>query len=151
MVSPRLYKSLIHPRLKRIVDRLKREGGAQHIGMQADGNVRPLIDLYLEAGITTLRSIEPRAGMDPVELKKTYGKRLALIGAIDNNIILPSGDKRRIRDHVLYTLQAAQGGGMIIGPESISQDISVDSYRYYLQLLDVYGVYPLDLRPERTL
>ncbi|MEM2915139.1 MAG: uroporphyrinogen decarboxylase family protein, partial [Candidatus Bathyarchaeia archaeon] len=122
--------------VKRLVARLKKEGGAQHVFMQADGNVRPLVDLYLEAGITGLRSIEPRAGMDPVELRRTYGKRLVLVGAIDNNIILPSGDKKRIKQHVLYTLQAARGGGMIIGPESISQDISVYSYLYYLQLLD---------------
>ena len=48
-----------------------------------------------------------------------------------------------IRDHVLYLMEAARGGGFVIGSHSIGPDIKVQTMDYVLELLEEHSYYPL--------
>jgi len=137
-VGPETYERIFLPPLRRMV-KAYREAGARFIMHHADGNVLPLLDMWLDAGIDCINPIEYRSGMDAVEIRRQYGNKLILIGGLDNCAILPRGDRAEIRDHVLYLLKAGRDGGYVLGPHSIGPDISVDTMLYVLELLEEYG------------
>ena len=95
--------------------------------MHSDGNIEILLDLFLGAGIEGINPVGHKAGMDVLRLKERYGDRLAFIGGVDNAHILPSGEKARIRARDLPILDAARGGGTIIGTYSIGMDVPVEA------------------------
>jgi len=141
-VGPETYERVFLPPLRRMVGAY-REAGARCIMHHADGNVLPLLDMWLDAGIDAINPVEYRAGMDAVAIREKYGDRLVLIGGLDNCGILPRGDRAEIRDHVLHLLQAGRRGGYIIGPHSIGPDISVETMLYVLELLEECGGWPI--------
>ena len=93
------------------------------------------LDMLIEAGIDGINPVEPKAGMDILELKKKYGNKLSYIGGVDNAFVLPSGDKEKIKKHILPILEAGKEGGIIIGAHSIGPDVSVGAYEYYHNLV----------------
>ncbi len=54
---------------------------------------------------------------------------------------LPRGDKKEIEAHVKPLAELGADGGLIIGSASIGDDISPQTYDYYISLLDKYGQY----------
>ena len=141
-VGPDTYERIFLPQLPRMVKAYK-DAGARFIMHHADGNVLPLLDMWIDAGIDAINPVEYRSGMDAVKLRAQYGDRLVLVGGLDNCSILPRGDRCEVRDHVLHLLEAGRGGGFVIGPHSIGPDISVDTMLYVLELLEERGRYPL--------
>jgi uroporphyrinogen decarboxylase len=141
-VGPARYEQVFLPALRRMVKAYK-DAGAAKVMHHADGNVLSLLDMWIDAGIDAINPVEFRSGMDAVKLREQYGRRLALVGGLDNCNILPRGDRGEIREHVLYLLEAGRGGGFIFGPHSIGPDISLETMDYVLELLREHSNYPL--------
>jgi uroporphyrinogen decarboxylase len=80
------------------------------------GGVRPLIPLFVDAGLDILQSLQPRAaGMDLAELKQEFGRDLALHGSVDIQRTLPFGTPEDVRAEVQKQLEVGKpGGGFII-------------------------------------
>lgn len=140
MFSPKIFEEIFLPVYKRMVSRLKK-AGANKVILHCDGNIVLFLDMLIEAGIDGINPVEPKAGMNVLELKKKYGNKLSYIGGVDNAFILPSGDKQKIKEHILPILEAGREGGIIIGTHSIGPDISIESYDYYYDLVKEYGNY----------
>lgn len=141
-VGPKHYERVFLPALRRMVKAYK-QAGARWVMHHSDGNVLPLLDMWIDAGIDAINPLEFRIGMDAVKLRQRFGNRLVLTGGMDNCVILPRGDRAEIRDHVLHLLEAGRGGGLVIGTHSMGPDISVETAEYVLELLAEYGNYPL--------
>lgn len=141
-VGPAHYERVFLPALQRMVKAYK-DAGAARVMHHADGNVLPLLDMWIDAGIDAINPVEFRSGMDPVKIREHHGTRLVCVGGLDNCDILPRGDRGEIHDHVLHLLEAGRGGGFIFGPHSIGPDIEIETMEYVLQLLEEYGNYPL--------
>ena len=139
-VGPRTYEELFLPSLQRMVKAF-RKAGVKFVMHHADGNVLSVLDMWIDAGIDAINPLEYRAGMDAVKVREQYGKKLVLIGGMDNCEILPRGDRAEIREHIQHLFGADMGGGFIIGPHSIGPDISTDTMLYVLELLEEYGGY----------
>jgi len=141
---PKTFRRVFLPCYRRMCAAY-REAGVSKIGLHCDGNIEPLLDMLVDAGIDILNPVEPKAGMDVVRLRKRYGKKLAFSGGLDNAFILPRGDRDEIRDHVTHVLESGQEGGLIIGTHSIGPDISIGTYDYLQDLILKLGRYPLVL------
>ena len=140
MFSPRTFEEIFLPVYKRMVNALK-EAGARKVILHCDGNIVPFLDMLIETGIDGINPVEPKAGMHILELKEKYGDKLSYIGGVDNAFVLPSGDRERIRNHVLPILEAGKDGGIVIGTHSIGPDIAVGNYDFYHSLVCRYGNY----------
>ena len=105
--------------------------------------------MLVDAGIDAINPVEPKAGMDVVALRRLYGKRLALIGGLDNAYVLPRGDRDEINAHVNHVLEAGQAGGLVLAAHSIGSDVSVATYDYLDRLMVARGRYPLQFRQYR--
>jgi len=140
MFSPATFERVFLPTYKRMVATLK-AAGARWVMLHCDGNVGPLLDLALEAGIEGINPVEYHAGLDVVKLLDRYAGRLRFVGGADNVHILPSGDAARIRRHIEAIVDAGRNGGVIIGTHSIGPDISIESYELYRRIVAERGAY----------
>ena len=145
-ISPRLYREMILPYFKRLVDTCRREGLL--VIKHTDGNVTKLErDLLIESGIDGYHSIDPSAGMNLDEMKARHGEHLTLCGNVDVTQILPWGKPEEIRREVLRCLrQGAQGGGYILSSSnSLHSQIPLSNYQIMLDTAREFGRYPIHL------
>jgi uroporphyrinogen decarboxylase len=141
MFSPATTERILAPCWSKMVAAY-REAGAEHVMLHSDGNIVPILDILLDCGFEGINPVEYNAGLDALDLRERYGKRLVLIGGLDNAGILPRGDRDEVREHVLRVLEAGREGGLVLGMHSVGPDISVETYDYVIELLREYGTYP---------
>lgn len=138
LVSPASYERLFLPQVRRMVQAFK-EAGAAHVGYHSDGDVRAVLDGLVDAGISILNPVEPRANMDVVELRRRYGQRLACVGGLCNSLILPHASDSDVHTHVEHVLSVAGEGGLVIGSHSISNDVTQERYDLLMDILHEHG------------
>jgi len=139
LISPEMFKKYLLPRDKKVTE-LARKYGLETTWYDSDGNLMPFMELYFEAGIDCFAPCEVAAGMDPVELRRRYGKKIKMIGGIDKREI--ARGKEATKKEVLKKLPVIEEGGYIPKIDhSVSSDISLENYAYYINLLkDIYGL-----------
>jgi len=138
MFSPAAAERILAPCWSKMVAAY-REAGATHVILHSDGNIEPILDILLDCGFEGINPVEYNAGLDALDLRERYGRRLILIGGLDNATILPRGDRAEVRDHVLRVLEAGRDGGLVLGTHSVGPDIAVATYDYVIELLREYG------------
>jgi uroporphyrinogen decarboxylase len=134
MFSPKQFERIFLPCYRRMVSAFK-GAGAHKVILHCDGNLGPLLDMLIAAGIDGINPVEPKAHLDLLALKQKYGNRLAYIGGMCNAHVLPRGTREEIRAQVDRIKEAARGRGVIIGAHSIGDDIPVENYDYYHSLV----------------
>ena len=142
--NPRLYKDIFFPGFKKLVGTVK-DGGGYYI-KHTDGNVWPLVECFIEAGIDCLDPIEAPAGMDIGEMKRRYGDRLAIKGNIDCRHTLPGGTVEEVTSEVKSCIRSASpGGGHIVSSSnSIHSGVNPKNYEAMIRAVKKYGTYPID-------
>ncbi len=112
LFSPTIYRSLIKPRQKRLVQYIKSRTPAK-IWYHSCGAVVEYIPDLLDNGIDILNPVQISAkGMDPAKLKAEYGERLAFWGgAIDSQHVLPRGTTEEVRESIRRNIGAFKPGG----------------------------------------
>jgi uroporphyrinogen decarboxylase len=138
MMSPDSFEKIFYPSYKKMVKGLK-EAGASKVGLHSDGNIMPLLDMLVDAGIQVLNPIEPKAGMSIEKLMKKYGRKLAYVGGMCNSLVLPFAGKEEIIKKTMEILDVAKNGGVVIGSHSIGPDIPVENYLAYYNTVMEYG------------
>ena len=109
------------------------------------GNIRRLLDDFIEIGIDALNPLEAKAGLDVVELRRQYGHQIAFCGNMDV-IDWAQKSEQELRAIVLRKLNAAKGGGLIFQSDhSVPSNVPGRSYDYVVGLVREHGRYPLDL------
>ncbi len=144
MVSPEKCRRHLIPHLKALVDEAHR-GGALVV-KHTDGNIMPIIDQLVGAGINGLHPIDPNAGMDLGLVKQQYGDKVCLLGNVDCSYVLSWGTTEEVRADVKRCLrQAAAGGGFIcMSSNTIHSAVKPENYVAMVQSIREYGQYPLN-------
>jgi len=133
LVSPQIFRRLFLPYYTRIVERLRR-AGIRYFWLDSDGDVESLIPLLLEAGMNCLWPLEQASGMDPLRLRKEYGRDLALAGGIDKREL--AKDRKAIEAELQAKIppMLESGGYFPFLDHAFSPEISYENFRYYLEL-----------------
>lgn len=142
MFSPSTAERILAPAWKLMIDSFKAAGAAKVI-LHSDGNIGPLLDLFIDLGFDGINPVEYHTGLHPVELRERYGDRLALLGGLDNAHILPRGNPDEVRAHVKEVLSAGVGGGLALGTHSVAPDIAVETMELVREVYLECGHYPL--------
>lgn len=116
MISPLMFRRFIKPSLTRFIQQAHEYG--QKVMYHTCGAVRPLIPDFIEMGVDILDPIQVSArGMDPLELKQSYGDVLCFHGGLDIQTVLSGGTPDQVRAEVERLLQImGPGGGFILAP-----------------------------------
>lgn len=116
IVSRDLYREMIFPYQKRLFDFIASFG--KHLIYHSCGAVHPLIPDLMEAGVRILHPIQRSAcGMDPLSIKREFGRDLTLWGAGCDTAFLQQAAPAEVVDDVVATLDALGGdGGFVYTP-----------------------------------
>jgi len=109
LISPRLWRELVWPCHRRIVDGL-------HVPViwHSDGDITSLLPMAIEAGIAGVHGLDPLAGMDLAHIKREYGRDLVLVGNVDVRVLFAE-DLGAVRNEVDRCLRdGAPGGGYML-------------------------------------
>jgi uroporphyrinogen decarboxylase len=141
--SPDYWRRYFKPWVKAISDHAHSKG--LMVIYHGCGDIRKILEDYIEIGIDAVNPLEAKASLDAVELRKKYGQKLGICGN-SNMQVWETGDKDMIREEVLRKLNAAKGGKYIFQSDhSVASNISGHTYDYIVKLVREYGKYPLDL------
>lgn len=133
-ISPGTYEEFWLPYQDPIVTEL-RKNGVQYFCLWTSGNIDVLIPLLLEHGINCTWPLERTAGMDPVALRKKYGRSLRLGGGIAKEALI-SGP-RAIDREIERLVPIIEDGGFIPAiDDMIPPEVPFSHYRYYLETLN---------------
>ncbi|MEM2640286.1 MAG: uroporphyrinogen decarboxylase family protein [Candidatus Bathyarchaeia archaeon] len=139
-MSPKIFKEIILPELRREVHAFKRMGAL--VVLHSDGNIKPLLEYIIESGVDGVQSLDPQAGIDIGEIKELYGDKICLVG----NICLRTLNIGSLEDVARETLEcirkASPGGGHILTTANVV-DVGV-KFENFMKMIEVarkYGRY----------
>ena len=138
IIKPKVYAERIAPHFKEVIQ------GYQSLGLivikHSDGDIRPYLDWWLEAGINCLDPIDPGGGLDMGEMKKEYGNRICLKGNIDCTGHLCDGTPEQVDEEVRICIEKGGRGGLIVSSSNtIHRGVRPENYRAMLNALRRYG------------
>ena len=112
LISPAMYREFFKPRQALMWARAKKLAPVK-VKLHSCGGIRPLIPDLIEAGLDAVNPVQTScAGMDPAELKREFGRDLALWGGgCDTQEVLPRGTPDRVREHVRERVRIMSPGG----------------------------------------
>ena len=144
IMSPAHFEEFIRPYLAEMVD-VAHEAGIPFV-KHTDGNIWPILDLMVEAGIDAIDPLEPIAQMDIGEVKRAYGDRIALCGNVDCGELLSRGNPEQVVEAVKETIAKASpcGGHILASSNSIHPAVKPENYRAMIDAARQFGRYPLD-------
>jgi len=132
LAGPDQIAEFIAPYYRRVWDML-RERGALLCDQDSDGDMNSVIPAFLDAGVNCMHPMEPASGMDIVNIRRTYGDRLAFYGGIDKHVL------RRTREEMVAELEykippMIESGGCVLALDHrIPNGTPLDNYRFYMR------------------
>jgi uroporphyrinogen-III decarboxylase len=132
LIGPDQIREFIQPYYRRIWDMLA-ERGARLFNQDSDGNMNPVLDAFIEAGVNQIHPCEPAAGMDIVKIREKYGDRLSFWGGIDKHVL------RKSREDIVAELEykippMVATGGCVLGLDHcIPNGTPLENYRFYIE------------------
>jgi len=137
--SPQLYFSVLAPRMAQVIRGYKELG--YFCIKHCDGNVKDVLEHWIDIGVDCIDPIDPNGGMDIAEVKKQYGSRVCLKGNINCQTTLVSGTEQEVEAEVKRCIeQAGAGGGLILSSSNtIHSGVKPENYRAMLAALHRYG------------
>ena len=116
LISPDQFREFYKPHFTRVLSFIKQKAPKVKLLFHSCGNVRSIIPDLIEMGAEMLNPVHVNAtGMEPVQLKKDFGKDIAFWGGgVDTQKVLPSGTIQEVKDDVKRNIEAlAPGGGFV--------------------------------------
>jgi uroporphyrinogen decarboxylase len=130
MVSPKMFRTYIKPRLQRIVEAIKEKADVKVL-MHCDGAILPIIEDLIEIGVDILNPIQNvvQGLSDTRALKERFGSQLCFHGTIDVQQFLPNAAPAAVREEVGRRVEEmGKDGGLIIAPcHNINRDIPLEN------------------------
>jgi len=140
LFSPRQYDELFLPQDRQLCGFFQSHD--MPVTLHSCGQVKRFVPKIIEGGYACLNPLEVKAGMDLVELKKTYGRDLAFMGGIDVRK-LSDPDPRAIEEEIATKVPLAmQDGGYIYALDGpVTPNVSLERYLHSLDMVHRYGRY----------
>ena len=140
LISPRHWRRFLKPRMANLIERVKTINPAVKVAYHTDGCVYAIIPELIEIGIDVLNPVQP-AAMDPVRLKRQYGRDLCFWGSIDEQHTMPFGRPDEVRREVAERVETiGYDGGLILAPtHNLQLDTPLENFWAMLEALTGRG------------
>ena len=141
LFGPKQVREFIKPYYLAAWD-VAKSSGCKIFCQDSDGQMTPVVDAFLESGLTVMYPCEPAAGMDIVSLRRKYGGKLAFKGGIDKFAV--RGGRAAIDKELEYKLQPLMHKGTVFGLDHrIPGGTPIEDYRYYVDTArEILGIPP---------
>jgi uroporphyrinogen decarboxylase len=129
IIDPYLWRSMVKPRLKKIVDVGKQKG--LWVAYHSCGEIHAIIPDLIEIGVDVLNPVQCNCpGMNPLELKKEFGDKLSFMGGIDTQGTLPDGsvsEVRKVTDKLIQGMMKGGGGYILAASHTVPSETPVEN------------------------
>ncbi|MCP4088673.1 MAG: hypothetical protein GY746_02620 [Gammaproteobacteria bacterium] len=148
LISPRMFRQLIKPRVKELNDHIKSLADVK-IMFHSDGAVLPLAQDFVDMNVDILNPVQTSVtGLeDTYALKDSFGDRLGFHGAIDVQQMLPNANTEELEQEIarrVYDL--GRNGGYILAPcHNIGHDVPPENVITLFQKAREFGNNPASL------
>jgi uroporphyrinogen decarboxylase len=138
LISPTLWRKYMKPRMKIIINKIKRRG--VYILYHSDGDIRQVIPDLIEIGVDIVNPIQPDC-MDPAEIKRLYGDKLTLSGTISIQETLVYGSPESVQKEVVRIIKTCGNeGGLIISPSNQAlPDVKLENFLMVYETVKKFG------------
>jgi uroporphyrinogen decarboxylase len=110
MLSPDMWRRCLKPRIGEVFALIRAHG--KRVRYHSCGGVRDILPDLIDLGLDILNPVQPLAeGMDPIGLKRDFGRHITLHGGIDMQELLPHATETRVREETRRLLGALNDGG----------------------------------------
>jgi uroporphyrinogen decarboxylase len=121
LLGPARWRRILKPWLAKMYDRVHKAG--KYALSHCCGSIVDIIPDVIEIGLDVLESVQPEAaGMNPYDLKRRFGDRLAFWGALGSQSTIAFGTPAEIQAEVTRLCrEMGRGGGYILAPAKALQ------------------------------
>ncbi|MFP4028687.1 MAG: uroporphyrinogen decarboxylase family protein [Candidatus Brocadiia bacterium] len=133
-ISPEKFRECCFPYLKERVSNIKQFD--KQVILHNCGDNRPLIDMFIKAGIQCYQSLQTNAGMELGHLQERFGNRIIFWGGVATELLV-GGTPAEVRENVREAMEiGASADGFILGP---SHSVAYGTkYENFMAMLDEY-------------
>jgi hypothetical protein len=137
-MSPRMFREFIFPHLKAFCDLAHSRG--KYFVKHTDGNMWPLLDMLVEAGVDGWHGIQPSIGMTLPRLQERYGGRFCFFGGVDLDTLI-RGTPEAIEREVQTAVESAppQGGLVLTSSNTLMVGVPFENYLTMREAARRYG------------
>lgn len=133
MFSPEMYWRFYHKHYSRLIA-FYRSCGVQHILLDSDGVVDPLIPCWMESGVDLLFPIEVGTWKaSPITIRQKYGKALRMMGGVNKHVLTEGPEAVRRSLEPLVPL-VKEGGYVPMPDHRIPPMVSLAQFRDYVRV-----------------
>jgi uroporphyrinogen decarboxylase len=146
LMDPDLYRSLIKPRQRELIEGIKRKTGAK-VFFHICGDFTPFLDDLLEVGVDIINPVQVTAlNMSTADLKAAWGDKVVFWGGgCDTQRVLPFGTEEEVRAEVRTRIRdlAPCGGFVFTQVHDIQAHTPPANIVAMLEAAHEYGSYPI--------
>ena len=141
IMSPELQREFVLPYHKRFFDFF--HSHSLPVILHSCGKIQPFLQSMVESGIDCLQVLEAKAGQHVVEMAKQVDNSIAFMGNLDIKAFEPN-DRNILDAEVIPKLESIRENRVpyvFHSDHSIPKSVSLDTYRYALELFRQHGHY----------
>ncbi len=138
MFHPDLWREVMKPRWAKVNAAARAINPDIQIWYHTDGNAWDVLDDLVEIGVNILNPVQPEC-MDPLAVRKRFGKRLAFDGCIGTQTTFPFGTPESMHKTVTELADAldARHGGLMLSPTHVLEpEVPPENIRAFFQACD---------------
>jgi len=134
MFRPEQWRRLMKRRWARVYAAAREIKPDIQIWYHSDGNIEAIIGELIEIGVTILNPVQPEC-MDPVRIKRKWGKQVVLDGTIGTQSTMPFGSAAEVRRTVEERKRAlGSDGALILSPTHVLEpEVPVENVRAFVE------------------
>jgi len=142
MMSPETWRRLLKPQLARVIQAAREVNPTLPVWYHSDGDIRQIIPELIEVGVTVLNPVQPEC-MDPIQIKKQYGDRLAFWGTIGTQSTMPFGSVDDVRACVRERIETVgYDGGLMLAPTHVLEpEVPWENIAAFFDAVKEFGRY----------
>ena len=115
VISPNHWRTFVFPHMKEVCDELHRYAPDVKIYCHICGNILPVAEDLVKAGIDCIGPLDPLGGFTPLEIRERIGDSVVLMGGVDTLSFINSTSEEIVEEARKCIVQAGRKGGYILG------------------------------------
>lgn len=121
LMGPDTWRAVDRPRLQGLIDACRAANPEVLFYIHSDGDVTDLMPDFVDMGFDVVNPLQPEC-IDPAEVKRRWGSRIALHGGVSLQRTLPFGTVDDVRREVETLIRTCgYDGGLVVFPSNVIQ------------------------------
>jgi uroporphyrinogen decarboxylase len=149
LCDPDLYREVLLPYHKKLFMYVRENYPNVHVMLHCDGDVYEIFPDLIDAGLQIFNPLQTDAAeMDPVRIKREFGKHLTWWGAgADTHGIMARGTTTQLREDIRRRIMVlAPGGGFVFNQiHNVLPEVSPEMVIAMIDAAKEFGTYPIEV------